>query len=102
MKAKVEMAQVPEKLKDVSLTDLRANPEIVMDLLSGDEDVSVVLQKRGNSVRLGAMKVYSKDVLRIAAEARSEYAQKKRQGYGREDALADLEVFQREITKRTK
>ncbi len=95
------MRQRQAELRDVSLEDLRAHPEMVMDLLSGDEDVSVVLQKRGDTVRLGAMKSYSKEAVRIAAEARSEYAEMKRQGYGREDAVADLEIFQRELAKRT-
>ena len=96
------MAQTPEKVRDVSLDDLKAHPEMVMDLLSGEEDVSVVLHKRGETVRLGAMKTYSKEARRIAAEARAEYAELKRQGYGRKDALADLEVFQRELSKRAR
>ncbi len=95
------MAQRPENLRDVSLEDLKAHPEMVMDLLSGDEDVSVVLQKRGETVRMGAMKTYSKEAVRIAAEARAEYSEMKRRGYNREDALADLEVFQVELSKRT-
>ncbi len=95
------MRQRPEELRDVSLKDLKAHPEMVVDLLSGDEDVSVVLQKRGDTVRLGAMKTYSKEAVRIAAKARAEYAEMKRQGYSREDAVADLEVFQRELSKRT-
>ncbi len=94
------MAQRPENLRDVSLKDLKAHPEMVMDLLSGDEDVSVVLQKRGETVRLGAMKTFSKEAVRIAAEARSEYAEMKRRGYSRKDALADLEVFQHELAER--
>ncbi len=93
------MAQRPENLRDVSLEHLRTHPEIVMDLLSGDEDVSVVLQKQGESVRLGAMKTYSKKAVRIAAEARAEFAEMKRQGYSREDALGDLEAFQNELSK---
>ncbi len=96
----MKMAQGPENLRNVSLEDLKAHPEMVTDLLSGDEDVSVVLEKRGETVRLGAMKTYSKETRRIAAEARAEYAELKRQGYSREDALADLETFQRELAKR--
>lgn len=90
------MTQRHENLRDVSLKDLKAHPEVIMDLLSGDEDVSVVLHKRGETVRLGAMKTYSEEAVRIAAEARAEYAAMKRQGYSRRDALADLEVFQRD------
>jgi len=89
-----------EDLRDVSLEVLKAHPELVMDLLSGDEDVSVVLQKRGDTVRLGAMKSYSNEALRIGAQARAEYAEAKRRGYDREDAVADLEVFQQELAKR--
>ena len=94
------MTQRPEHLRDISLEDLKAHPEMVMDLLSGDEDVSVVLQKRGETVRMGAMKTYSREAVRIAAEARTEYAEMKRRGYSREDAVADLEVFQVELAKR--
>ena len=94
------MTPRPENLRDVPLEELKAHPEVVMDLLSGNEDVSVILHKRGETVRLGAMKTYSQEAIRIAAEARAEYAEMKRQGYSREDALADLEVFQRELSKR--
>jgi hypothetical protein len=41
------MTRKPDTLRDVPLRDLRAHPELVLDLLSGEEDVSVVLQKRG-------------------------------------------------------
>ena len=95
------MRQKPEELRDVSLKDLKAHPEMVIDLLSGDEDVSVVLQKSGDTVRLGAMKTYSKEATRIAAETRAEYAEMKRQGYSRDDAIVDLENFQRELSKST-
>ena len=94
------MRQRSEELRDVALEDLKAHPEMITDLLSGEEDVSVVLQKRGDTVRLGAMKTYSKEVRRIAAEARAEYAEMKRRGYGRKDAVADLERFQRELAAR--
>ncbi len=94
------MKQRSEELRDVALEDLKAHPEMVTDLLSGDEDVSVVLQKRGGTVRFGAMKTYSNETRRIAAEARAEYAEMKRQGYGRKDAVADLERFQRELAVR--
>ncbi len=94
------MAQRPEILRDVPLEDLKAHPELVVDLLSGDEDVSVVLQKRGETVRLGALKSYSREAVRIATEARAEFAEMKRQGYSHEDAVADLEVFRRELSKR--
>ncbi|MCP3959899.1 MAG: hypothetical protein GY719_18805 [bacterium] len=95
------MPQRPENLRDVPLEDLKAHPEMVIDLLSGDQDVSVVLQKRGETVRMGAMKTYSKDAVRIGAEARTEYAAMKRRGYGREDAVADLEAFRAELSERT-
>ncbi len=45
------------------------------------------------------MKTYSKKAVRIAAEARAEFAEMKRQGYSREDALGDLEAFQNELSK---
>jgi hypothetical protein len=68
------LAQKREHLQDIALKDLRAHPELVTDLLSGAEDVSVVLQRRGDTVRLSAMKTYSADAVRIASEARAEHA----------------------------
>ncbi len=94
------MRQRAQELRDVSFEDLKAHPEMVTDLLTNDEDISVVLQKHGDTVRLGAMKTYPREVLQIAAEARAEYAEMKRQGYGRADAVTDLEGFQRELAKR--
>ncbi len=91
-----------DKLQDLSLAHLKAHPEIITDLLDSDEDVSVLLQKHGDRVRFGATRTYSKEAIRIVGEARAEHAERKRQGYGRSDALADFESFQRELAGRTK
>jgi len=89
-----------EKFRDLPIEDLKAHPEIITDLFSGDEDVSVFLQKRGATIRYAASRRYSKEATRILDEARVEYAEKKRQGYTRADAIEDFEALQRELAKR--
>lgn len=93
------MAQRSEKLRDVSLEDVKAHPEMITDLLSGDDDVSVVLEKHGNTVRFAAMRTYDKDSIRILEQARAKYAARKAQGYSRDEAFADLESVLGEIEK---
>ncbi len=95
------MSRRSEKLRDLPLEDLKMHPEIITDLFSGDEDVSVLLQKRGDTIRFAASRTYSKEATSILEEARAEYEEKKRQGYSREDAIVDFEALQRELAIRT-
>ncbi len=94
------MSQRSEKLQDLPLEDLKTHPEIITDLFSGDEDVSVLLQKRGDTIRFAASRTYSKEATRILEEARVEYEEKKRKGYSRNDAIEDFEALQRELAER--
>jgi hypothetical protein len=95
------LATRPEKLKTLPLEDLKAHPEIITDLLSCDDDVSVVLDKRGDTVRSGTMRTYPEEAVRIVERARAEHAELKRRGYDREGALEDFRTFRRELTKRS-
>ncbi len=93
------MIQRSEKLQDVSLEDITAHPEMITNLLSGEDDVSVVLEKHGNTVRFAAMRTYDKDSLRILEQARAQYRRRKARGYTRQDAFTDLEGVLDEIGK---
>ena len=88
------MSHRSETVRDLSLQDLRAHPEIVTDLLSQSDEMSILLRRSGNTVRLAATRAYSKEAVRVVAKARAEYAKKKADGYSREDAIADFESFQ--------
>lgn len=93
------MAQRSEKLRDLPLEDVKAHPEIITDLLSGDEDVSVVLEKHGDTVRFAAMRTYDRDSVRILEEARADHRRRKARGYSREEAFADLEAVLDEVDR---
>lgn len=93
------MAQRSEKLRDLPLEDVKAHPEITTDLLSGDDDVSVVLEKHGDTVRFAAMRSYDRDSVRMLEEARADYRRRKARGYSREEAFADLEAVLGEVEK---
>ena len=95
------MASRPEKARTFPLEDLKAHPEIITDLLSGKDDVSVLLDKRGDTVRIGKTRTYPEEVVRVVDKARTEHAELKRQGYDREDALKDFRAFRRELSKRS-
>lgn len=93
------MAQRSEKLRDLPLEDVKAHPEIITDLLSGDDDVSVVLEKHGDTVRFAAMRIYDRDSVRILDEARRDYLQRKARGYSRQEAFSDLDGVLDEIER---
>lgn len=95
------MRPISEKFQDLPFADLKAHPEIVTNLLAGDEDVSLILKKHGDTVRFATMRTYSREAIRTVEQARAEYAEKEQQGYTRDDAVADFRAFQREIAKQT-
>lgn len=94
------MEQRSEKLREIPLEDVWAHPEVITDLFRGDGDVSVVLEKRGGTVRFATMRSYDRDDVRLIEEARADHRRRKDQGYSREDAFADLEAVYAELDRR--
>lgn len=80
-----------------TLDDIRETPNLVTDFLLKDEDVSVILQKRGDTVHLAYLRAYDAETTRILAEAKREHAGKVKEGYTREQALTDFAEAQDEI-----
>ena len=85
-----------EKLRDLPLD---AGRKEILNLLSGDDDVSMVVEKHGDTVRVATMQRYDNDTKRILAEAREEYRQRKEQGYSREEAFSDIKAVQAELRR---
>lgn len=81
-----------EKLRDLPLEDGR---EAIRDLLSGGDDVSMVVEKHGNILRGATMQRSGGDTERILVEAREE----RPRGYSREEAFADIEAVQAELRR---
>ena len=96
------MAQVAEQFSDVLLDDIKGHPEVITDLLCDQDDISLILEKRGNVVRLAYMRRYSAETTRILKEAKQEYARCARDGYDREQAVQDLLEAQQEIRQHTR
>jgi hypothetical protein len=94
------MGHQSEEIQELPLQDLKAHPEIITDLLSKADEVSILLRKSGDTVRFAATRAYSDEAVQLLAEARQEHAEKKRRGYSREEAVADFEKFQEELAKR--
>ncbi len=94
------MGQRPEKLQAIPLEDVWTHPEVITDLFRGDEDVSVYLEKRGDTIRYAAMRTYDKDDVRLLEEVRADHQRRKSEGYTREDAFADLEAVYAELDRR--
>ncbi|MBU1613979.1 hypothetical protein KJ693_01570 [bacterium] len=94
------MEKTSEKLQDILLEDIKDNPELITGFLFDDQDVSIILEKRGNIVRFAYLKTYDKETTGILDEAKREYAQKKAQGYTREQAFNDFMDARDEIMKR--
>jgi hypothetical protein len=81
--------------------DLQAHPEAITEMLSSHEGIPIFLEKRGETVTVGAARVYSADVDQLLQEALAEYADMKRQGYGREDGFEELEALRGEMAARS-
>ena len=76
--------------QDILVEDIRNEPELIADLLLSDDDVSVLLEKRGEVVHLAYLRTYDPQAVRLLEEAKAEHAQMSRKGYTREDAFRDL------------
>ncbi len=94
------MGQTPDRMQTLPFEDLKVHPEMITDLLSSHEGVPILLEKRGDTVSVGAARTYSRETDQLLEEALAEYAEMKRQGYSREDGFAELEAVQRELAKR--
>jgi len=91
------MAQPAEQFHDILLDDIKAHPELITDILFDDDDLSLILEKRGKTVRFAYLRRYGRDTTRILEEAKQEYAQKAQEGYTREQAAHDFLDAQEEI-----
>jgi hypothetical protein len=92
------MEHVAENFQNIVLEDLKEHPELITEILCNDQDVSLILEKRGHTVRYAYLRIYDQESRRILEEAKTEYLQKKQQGYSREQAFKDLLAVEEEIT----
>ena len=79
------------RTQTLPFADLKAHPEMIMEMLASHERIPIFLERRGDTVSVGAAPSYSKATDRLLEEALTEYADVKRQGYSREDGFAELE-----------
>ena len=91
------MAQRVEQFHDILLDDLKGHLEVITDLLFDNDDISLILEKRGKIVRFAYMRRYDKETTRILEDAKQEYAQKIQEGYPREQAMKEFLEAQEEI-----
>lgn len=93
------MIQTSEKLQDILLEDIKKRPELITGFLFSEQDVSVILEKRGHVVHCAYLRTYDKETTRLLKKAKEEYLQKEKEGYTREQAFRDFMEVQDEITK---
>ena len=93
------MAQPAAQFHDILLDDIKGHPELITDILFDDEDLSLILEKRGKIVRFAYLRRYDKETTRILDEAKQEYTQQAQAGYTREHAARDFLDAQQEIHK---
>lgn len=85
--------QLSEPLKSISVEEVRKKPELITELFLDKKDVSLVLEKHGDTVRYAYIRVYDDESHRILTKAKKEFARKQEQGYSREEAVQEfLEV----------
>lgn len=94
--------KVAEQFYDISLDDIKVHPELITDVLFDEHDLSLLLEKRGNSVRFAYLRRYDHETTRILEEAKHGYAQKQQEGYTREQAFKDLVEAQEAIRAQSK
>ena len=88
------MRQKLARTQSLPFADLKAHPEMIMEMLASHERTPIFLERRGDTVNVGAASSYSKATDRLLGEALAEYAAMKRLGYSREDGFAELEAVQ--------
>ena len=89
--------QVAENFQDIGVGDLKIHPELLTKILFQDQDVSLILEKRGQKIRYAYLRTYDAESHSILEEANADYLRKKNQGYSREQAFQDFEDAQQEI-----
>ena len=62
-----------------------------------EQDVSVILERRGDKVSYAYLKTYDRESLRILREAKEEHRRCRKSGYTREQAFGDFEEAREEI-----
>ncbi|CAN2039332.1 conserved hypothetical protein [Candidatus Magnetomoraceae bacterium gMMP-15] len=83
----------------ISVKDIRNNPELIADILLKKQDVSVIFERKGDSVSYAYLKTYDRESLRLLQEAKEEHRRCKEKGYTREQAFEDLEEARGEISR---
>lgn len=93
------MEQLLEQPQQLSIEEIRKNPELITQLLLQEQDVSVIFEKRGDQVSYIYLKTYDKESIRILREAKAEHKRLREKGYTRKQALKEFEETQQEINK---
>lgn len=93
------MEQVTGKLQYLSIEDIIKKPELITQLLFKDQDVSVILEKRGDKIRYAYLKTYDKETIQILEEVKNEHKKVKEKGYTREQAFKDFNDAREEMNK---
>ncbi len=96
------MEHMPAKTYRLSIKEVKKNPGLVADLLLKERDVSLIFEKRGDTVSYAYLKTYDEESIRILREAKKEHEEAKRHGYNREKAFEDFEEARKAIGDRLK
>ncbi len=93
------MAQITENPEYMSVEEVRKNPELITQLLFKKQDVSVLIEKRGNKIRYAYLKIHNKKAVKILEEAKKENETLKEKGYSREQAFKDFHEAKEKMNK---
>ena len=88
-----------DKIQYFSVEDIKKNPGLITQLLLKTQDISVILEKRGNKVWFAYLKTYNKETIKILEESKNEYKMIKKKGYNREKAFKDFTEAREVINK---
>jgi len=89
---------------EFSFNDIKNHPEWLIRLLSEGRDVSLMIRRRANDVRV-LQRVYPDEAQEIMAESKAELAKQEESCYSEDQAFQDFNVAQKKISghlKKTK
>lgn len=93
------MTQIAEIQGEARIEDSQEQIQTVKSLLDENENLAVLIERQGDTVRFALMPTYDEETVRFVEEARREHARSKAAGSTREDAIADFNKAADEIRR---
>ena len=85
----------------LSFKDIKSNPGQLIKLLSGDKNVSLMIRRQANTVRV-FKRVYPDEVQEILEEAKAKLAAEKKAGFTKEQKFENFDAALKKVSAHLK